>query len=260
MAREFDTLLVDSSDGVATITINRPEHRNGVTGTMVAELYAVVSDLAQRPADARIVVLTGAGDRFFCPGADLDASRLDPDGPTPDMPDLQLMHIARVLHEMPQVTLAAINGSCAGAGLGWAAGCDLRIASASATFATAFLDVGVAGDMGLPWSLSRIVGAARARELFFLTRKFDAQHAFEIGLVSGVHPTESFRGEVERAVDRLRGVAPRALRTLKANFVAADRMGFADFVDIESERHVALVTGPEFSAGVERFLRSSGRG
>ena len=79
-----------------------------------------------------------------------------------------------LLHEMPQVTIAAINGACAGAGLGWACACDLRYAVADAKFNTAFLDVAVAGDMGLPWTLPRIVGAGRARELSLLPRKLDA--------------------------------------------------------------------------------------
>src|SRR5580765_8151085 len=151
------TLAVD--DGVATITLDRPEQRNGMTGEMVAETYAALHDLRAR-TDVRVVVLTGAGDRFFCPGADLDHSKRTADEPSP-MPDPRVMQIPVILHEMPQVTLAAINGSCAGAGFGWAAACDLRVAVAHAKFATAFLDVGVAGDMGLPWTLTRILGAAK---------------------------------------------------------------------------------------------------
>jgi 2-(1,2-epoxy-1,2-dihydrophenyl)acetyl-CoA isomerase len=248
-----DTVQLDVDDGVATITIDRPEHRNGMNSEMVVEMYDIVHALARR-TDVRIVVLTGAGDRFFCPGADLDASRRDLDEPAPPMPDLRYMEAAVVLHEMPAVTIAAINGSCAGAGLGWAAGCDLRVASSTANFATAFLDVGVAGDMGLPWSLSRIVGGAKARELFFLRGKFSATDALEVGLVSAVFEPAEFRAGIGAIVTRLRNASPEALRSMKANFVAAERMSFGDFVALESERHVALVTGPSFQAGVARFL------
>ena len=248
-----EAIRLDIDDGVATITIDRPEHRNGMNTEMVVEMYDTVHLLARR-TDVRIVVLTGAGDRFFCPGADLDASRRDPDAPTPEMPDLRYMEAAVVLHEMPAVTIAAINGSCAGAGLGWAAGCDLRVASTSANFATAFLDVGVAGDMGLPWSLSRIVGGAKARELFFLRGKFSAAEALEMGLVSAILEPVEFRAGVAEVVARLRNASPEALKAMKANFVASERMTFSDFVAIESERHVALVTGPSFQAGVARFL------
>ncbi len=248
-----DTIRLDIDDGVATITIDRPEHRNGVNLAMVTEIYDTVLALAAR-SDLRVVVLTGAGDRFFCPGADLDGSRRSDDSPAAQMPDLRYMQTAVVLHEMPAVTIAAINGSCAGAGLGWAAGCDLRVASSTAMFATAFLDIGVAGDMGLPWSLSRIVGPAKARELFFLQGKFSATEALEMGLVSAVHAPDEFRSEVAAVVDRLRNASPDALMALKANFVAAERLSFGDFVALESERHVALVTGPSFQAGIARFI------
>ena len=207
-----DPVRLDVVDGVATITIDRPDHRNAMTLEMVTQMYDVVHDLAR--GDARIVVLTGAGDRFFCPGADLQASRRD-DGAEPAvMPDLRYMESAVVLHEMPAVTIAAINGSCAGAGLGWAAGCDLRVASSNAMFATAFLDIGVAGDMGLPWSLSRIVGAAKARELFFLGGKFSAAEALDMGLVSAVFEPATFRAGVGDIVERLRAASPAVLRAM----------------------------------------------
>jgi len=92
---------------------------------MVAETYAALHDLRAR-TDVRVVVLTGAGDRFFCPGADLDHSKRTADAPPP-MPDPRVLHIPVMLHEMPQVTLRRSNGSCAGAGFGWAAACDLRV-------------------------------------------------------------------------------------------------------------------------------------
>lgn len=255
----YETLLFDIDNGVATITFNRPQHRNAVTQQMVVELYDAVHGVAEND-DVRVVVLTGSGDRFFNPGADLDASRRPVAAaghdPAP-MLDPRYLHISAILHEMPQVSLAAINGSCAGAGFGWALGCDLRVASSTAKFATAFLDVGVAGDMGVPWSLPRIVGSTRARELLFLRGKFDAAEALQLGLVSALFAPEEFRSGVAAIVTRLRTAAPRALRTLKLNLVAAERMSFVDFLDLETQRHYPLVTGPDFDAGVESFL--SGR-
>ena len=141
---------------------------------------------------------------------------------------------------MPAVTIAAVNGACAGAGLGWALACDFRFAAESARFNVAFLDVGVAGDMGGPWSLSRIVGSARARELYFLPGKFDAAEALRIGMVTRVFPDDRFREEVDAIVNRLTDCAPIALRTLKANFVDAERMDFAGYVALESERHFRM--------------------
>jgi 2-(1,2-epoxy-1,2-dihydrophenyl)acetyl-CoA isomerase len=256
----YETLLLDIDDGVATLTFNRPDHRNAVTAEMVLELYQAVSSVAEND-DVRVLVLTGAGDRFFNPGADLDASRQSggtaSDDPAP-MLDSHYLQTSAVLYDMPQVTVAAINGSCAGAGFGWAAACDIRVASRTAKFATAFLDVGVAGDMGLPWSLTRMIGSAKARELMFLRGKFDATTALEMGIVAEVFEPDEFHEGVEMVIARLRGAAPRALRTMKLNMVAAERMSFKDFIDLETQRHYPLVTGPEFGQGVESFL--AGRG
>ena len=103
---------------------------------------------------------------------------------------------------MPAVTIAAINGACAGAGFGWACACDFRFATASARFNTAFLEVGIAGDMGGPWTLARIVGPAVARELYMLPTKIDAAEALRIGLVSRVFDDDVFLDEVAAIVGR----------------------------------------------------------
>jgi 2-(1,2-epoxy-1,2-dihydrophenyl)acetyl-CoA isomerase len=238
----------DVDGPVATITLVRPGRHNGMTTEMVVAAYEALSELASRH-EVRVVVLTGGGDRFFCPGADLAG------GPPGDRPvEPWHFHVSVLLHEMPQVTVAAINGSVAGAGLSWACACDLRLATASARFATAFLDVGVAGDFGLPWTLSRIVGPARARELFLLAGRFDAERAHALGLVSAVYEDTRFRDEVAAVVERLAAAAPGALSALKANFVAAERLGFADYIDIETQRHLPLVNGPEFRERARAFV------
>jgi 2-(1,2-epoxy-1,2-dihydrophenyl)acetyl-CoA isomerase len=160
-----------------------------------------------------------------------------------------------LLHEMPAVSIAVINGACAGAGLGWAAACDLRVAAGSAKFNTAFLDVAVAGDMALPWSLPRLLGAGKARELCMLPGKFDATEAHRIGFVARVFPDEQFADEAEAVVQRLAGAAPAALRTMKSNFLEAEQRDLASFIEIESERHLALFalddTREAFAAKVE---------
>lgn len=164
--------------------------------------------------------------------------------------------MSSLLHEMRAVTIAAINGACAGAALGWACACDFRFAARSARFNTAFLDVGVAGDMGGPWTLSRIVGAARARELYFMPGKFDADEALRIGLVNRVFSDESFRAEVGAIVERLSAAAPIALRTMKSNFVEAERMDFRSYIDLETARHIPMFsthdTREAFAAKVQK--------
>jgi 2-(1,2-epoxy-1,2-dihydrophenyl)acetyl-CoA isomerase len=146
-----------------------------------------------------VLVLTGAGDTF-CPGAELRPAAEAPASADAAaarvLPAAETYHSARLLRELPAVTVAAVNGACAGAGFAWAAACDLRVASTKARFATAFVNVGLPGELGLAWTLPRIVGANRARELMYLSPKLDAEQAREYGFVSRVWPAESFQAEL----------------------------------------------------------------
>jgi 2-(1,2-epoxy-1,2-dihydrophenyl)acetyl-CoA isomerase len=249
--REFQTILWEQDGGIGTITINRPEQFNGMTNTMLRETHELLHDVADDDS-VTVVVLTGAG-KAFCPGADLKHYTSGaPNEPNKD----EYFDVPVMLHEMPQLTVAAINGACAGAGLGWACGCDFRYAARSAKLNTAFLDVAVAGDMGLPWSLPRIVGAAAARDLSFFPRKVTADEAAAIGLVNAAFDDDVFRDEVRARVERLAGAAPLARRSMKAHYVAAESMGFGEFVAIETKAHGTITASADtkeaFSAFVEK--------
>ena len=162
---------------------------------------------------------------------------------------------------MPAITVAAVNGACAGAGFGWACGCDLRVAARSAMFNTAFLNVAVAGDMGLPWSLPRLVGAARARELSFFSEKFSAAEAHRIGLVARVWDDGGFRDEVAKLVARLAGAAPLALKTLKAHYLAAERGGASPTTSISRPTdHLRIVKSADTAEAFRAFLEKRAPG
>ncbi|MDX1385556.1 MAG: enoyl-CoA hydratase-related protein [Thermoanaerobaculia bacterium] len=250
---EYATIRYAADDGVATLTLDRPDRLNGMTNRMVRETYEALSAAADDPS-LRVLVLTGAG-RGFCPGADLGHFTSDERNPADDEPlEVAHFHVARLLHEMPAVTVAAINGACAGAGLGWACGCDLRLATRSANFSTAFLRVAVAGDMGLPWSLPRLVGAARARELSFLCEKFGAEEARAWGLVARVFDDGVFRAEVADVVARLAKASPTALRALKAHYVAAESESLADYLDRETRAHMEIVRSDDTREAFRAFL------
>jgi 2-(1,2-epoxy-1,2-dihydrophenyl)acetyl-CoA isomerase len=249
---DFDTILYEKDGPVATLTLNRPDRMNAMTNRMVLETGRALVAAAEDP-ELRVLVLTGSG-RSFCPGADLQgvaSGSINEDRLRPED-----FRVPVQLHNLPAVTIAAVNGACAGAGLGWALACDLRVAARSAKFNTAFLDVGVAGDMGGPWSLGHLVGRAKARELYFLPDKFDADEALRIGMVNRVADDDRFRDEVALVVDRLRSAAPIALRTMKANFLDAERMDLAAFVGVETERHTRMFTTEDtreaFAAKVEK--------
>ena len=236
---DYATIRVDRDGPLATLTLNRPEHRNGMSNRMVREVYEALGGIAGDGV-TRVLVLTGAGDSF-CPGADMSLSTSDQADPAETAPIDQIcFQVPALLHEMPAVTLAAINGPCAGAGLGWACGADLRVATRRARFNTAFVNVAFAGDMGIPWSLPRLVGAAKARELSLICEKFDAETALRIGLVARVFDDDVFARETRAIVEGLLARSPVALKTLKSHYVAAERMTYSDFIALETERHFQI--------------------
>lgn len=246
---ELQTIRWEVDGGIARLTLDRPDRLNGMTNRMVREVHDVLADAVEDPS-FRVLVLTGEG-RGFCPGADLGHF-------TEGGADEQLLphhfQVSTLLHELPAVTVAAVNGACAGAGMGWALACDLRTMAASAKMNTAFLDVAVAGDMGLPWLLPRLVGAAKARELSFLPSKLTADEALRIGLVARVFPDESFRDDTEALVGSLLAKSPTALRALKQHYVAAERMGFGEFLDLESVHHLEIAASADTAEAFRAFV------
>ena len=249
MRNDFQTITFSVQDGIGRLTLNRPDRLNGITNQMMRDLYDVLAELPTLP-EARVVVLTGAG-RGFCPGADLghysSGAAEQPLAP-------EHFQLTAMLHELPQVTVAAVNGACAGAGLGWAAACDLRYAARSANFNSAFLGVGISGDMAGPWLLPRIIGASRARELFLMPGKFSAEEAERIGLVSKVFDDDEFRPEVDAIVARLAASAPLAVRAMKQNFIAAENMSLREYIRVETERHQRTGASEDSRAAFRAFV------
>lgn len=229
---DYDTILYEVDGNLATVTMNRPDSLNGITHTMMRELYECLNIVALNE-DVRVVLFTGAG-RGFCPGVDLKAAT---SGDNQEPNRREYFHITTLLHEMPKVTIAAVNGACAGAGFGWACACDLRYASERAVFNSAFLGVGISGDMAGPWLLPRIVGATKARELFFSSQKFGAEEAERMGLVLNTFPAETFREDVQAIAERLAKSAPLAIGEMKKNFINAENMPLRDYIEVETERH-----------------------
>ena len=229
---DYETILCEVEDNLATITLNRPDSLNGITNTMMRELYECLNVVAL-DEQVRVVLFTGAG-RGFCPGVDLKAST---SGVNQEPNRREYFHITTLLHEMPKITIAAVNGACAGAGFGWACACDLRYASERAVFNSAFLGVAISGDMAGPWLLPRIVGATKARELFFMSQKFGADEAERIGLVLKTFSEGTFRDEVRAIAQRLAKSAPLAIGEMKKNFINAENMPLRDYIEVETERH-----------------------
>ncbi|MCJ2179364.1 enoyl-CoA hydratase/isomerase family protein [Novosphingobium album (ex Hu et al. 2023)] len=239
------TVLVEQQAGIALVTLNRPERRNGVTVGMCREVYEAVRQVSE--SDARVLVLRGAGNDF-CVGADIAPSKETPvaDG-THEPVTTGFYHASTLLHTMPQVTIAAIDGGCAGAGMGWATSCDLRFATARARFSTAFLNVGVSGDMGLAWNLDRLLGGAKARELLFFPDRFGGEEALAMGLVNRLFADEVLHDETLALARQLAARDPLALRLMKANCVSAETLTIGEYIDIETERHLQTTSRPELN-------------
>ena len=250
-------VLIERRDALAIVTLNRPERRNGVTLGLCVGLYDALVAIAA--SDARVVILRGAG-TDFCVGADIGGAGADAEAVArPSGFDDQgpIYHASLLLHTMPQVTLAAIDGGCAGAGMGWAAACDFRFATPEARFSTAFLNVAASGDMGLAWSLTRILGGARARELLFFPAKLTGEQALELGFVSRLFSRDSLHEEVGMLADQLRDRDPLALGLMKANVVSAEQLPLAEYIAIETARHLRCAGRPDFGARMAELFAKS---
>lgn len=244
--------------GVATITLARPEHYNTMSRQLLEEVLAAMEAAAEDDA-VRAVILTGSG-RAFCAGGDLqEFSRREPGGgPRSLEADIRrlrgFMRTSQLLREMPKVTFAAINGACAGAGLAWACAADIRYGAASAVFNTAFMTAGLSGDFGGTWTLPRIVGPARARELYLLAEKFRAPEAERLGLVSAVLPDEELLPFVRGRAERVAGFAPLTVRAIKANLNDSLDVSFSTMLDREADRHTRCGRTEDAAEAARAFL------
>ena len=232
--------LEQVKDGVAILTMNRPERLNAMSRPMLEAMEAALGRLAGAP-EIGAVVLTGAG-RAFCAGGDVKAMAEGAEvaGGSLEERAQQLrarMEVSRWLHEMPKPTIAMVRGAAAGAGLSLALACDLRVASETAKFTTAFARVGYSGDFGGSYFLTRLVGTARARELYFTAELLDAARALAIGLVNRVVPDAELETETLGLAGRLARGPRIAHRYIKRNMNAAESGTLAELLDLEAWHH-----------------------
>src|SRR5215467_1085234 len=232
-------LIESAADGVVTLTLNRPDRLNALATGILDGLLEALPRLAEDPA-AAVIVLTGAG-RAFCSGGDVKAmAERSNDADVRDAVRRLRgrMEVSRILHELPKPTIAMINGPAAGAGLSLALACDLRIAGVSARLVTAFVRVGFSGDFGGSYFLTRLVGTAKARELYFTGRPVDADEALTLGLVSQVVPDEELTTVTMELARSLAHGPSIALSLMKRNLNCAESGGLAELLDMEAMHQV----------------------
>jgi len=235
-----DDLLESIVDGVATLTMNRPRQLNSLTSTMRDAMVETLSRLASDPQVA-VVILTGSGNAF-CAGGDIqemaDGTEFAADT-LEGKADLlrQQMESARLLHDMQKPTIAMVRGAAAGAGLSLALACDLRIASETAKFITAFTRVGYSGDFGGSYYLTRLIGTGKARELYYTSDLITAGKALELGMVNRVVPDTELEQETMELAKRLAKGPLVAFRYIKRNMNAAETGTLKEVLDLEAWHH-----------------------
>jgi len=270
---EYSDILYSVTDGVATITLNRPDKLNAWTAAMQGSVKHALMDAA-RDAAVRVITITGAG-RGFCAGADMGALQkidsvkwneraLAHDGPPADLASLPKIGPTVSAHyggrfgylmSIPKPIIAAINGPCAGIGLVFTLYCDLRFAAHDAKFTTAFAQRGLIAEHGISWLLPRLCGMANALDVLLSARKFTAADALRIGMVNAVYQQESFNKDVTAYARQLAdAVSPRSMAVMKAQLWKALYQDLNEAVataDVEMQKSFAT---EDFKEGVAHFV------
>lgn len=259
---EIDTgtaqLLCEVRDGVAIITLNRPEARNALGDVLTPALRRMIRERGDDP-DVRALMITGAGDAF-CAGGDVKGMGARPAGKsmTAEAKATRLKERQRTLTGalagLRKPTVAALPGPAAGAGLAIALACDIRLAAASAFVSTGYARVGLSGDYGVAWLLTRLVGTAKARELMFTADRVDAAACERIGLVNRVLPDASFREDALAFAKSLANGPAITLGLMKDNLDDALDLPFLEALDAEADRLVRSAATADHKEAVRAFI------
>jgi 2-(1,2-epoxy-1,2-dihydrophenyl)acetyl-CoA isomerase len=261
-----DDVLVERQGGLVVVTLNRPEKKNAIGSRIWADLTAVLDEVTVEPS-CRALLLTGAEGNFSS-GADLspgldnepagDGSRGGLTGRGPQAVLHEMRTIGEVLvklQKLPKPTVAAVDGVCYGVGLGLAMACDLVVASDRARFCEVFVKRGMALDGGTSWTLPRLVGNRRARQMAFFGDPVDAATALDWGLVNEVVPADELAGTGLAWAQRLAGGPTTALSLIKRLLDGSDGSSFADAIEDEARaQHIAFST-KDIQEGIGSFLQ-----
>ncbi|MEU9194418.1 enoyl-CoA hydratase/isomerase family protein [Streptomyces hundungensis] len=254
-----DTVLYEVSDGLATITINRPEAMNAMNTEAKVALREAVRAAAADPA-VRAVLLTATG-RAFCVGQDLKehvasltADREAGTGQTMSTVREHYNPILTALTEMPKPVVAGVNGVAAGAGLGFALAADYRVVADTAAFNTSFAGVALTADSGVSWTLPRLIGQSRAADLLLFPRSVSASEAYEIGLVNKVVPADELAAAALAVARTLADGPTVAYGALKASLAYGAGHTLAEALEKEDELQAKAGASEDHAIAVAAFL------
>jgi 2-(1,2-epoxy-1,2-dihydrophenyl)acetyl-CoA isomerase len=248
-------VLEERAGNILTLRMNRPERLNALNVPLARELAAALNRAAADDT-IRVVVLTGA-DRAFCAGGDLPFLRDARERKAPgELKDLLVAgrEIILTIATMPKPVVAAINGAAAGGGMNLALACDIRIASETAVFAESFANLALYPDYGGTYFLPRLVGPARAAELFFTGEIITAAQAEKLGIVSHVIPGASFEAETIRLAERLAAAPPLPVRAAKKALCGAGMEELARALDEENRYQLDFFMSQDCVEGIDAFF------
>jgi 2-(1,2-epoxy-1,2-dihydrophenyl)acetyl-CoA isomerase len=253
----YRTITFAIADGIARLTLNRPERLNSFNVEMHDEVRAALDAVAAPQSGARVLVLSGAG-RGFCAGQDLGDRAVAPGGATVDLSDsLEKRYNPLVLslRALPMPVIAAVNGVAAGAGANIALACDLVIATRSANFIQSFANIGLIPDSGGTWQLPRLVGNARALGLALLGEKLSAENAEKWGLIWRCVDDAEFAGYVEELARRLADAPTRGLARTKQAIYGSWGRTYEEALAVERDLQRELGQTADYAEGVAAFTQ-----
>jgi 2-(1,2-epoxy-1,2-dihydrophenyl)acetyl-CoA isomerase len=247
-------LLETVEDGVALLTLNRPDRLNAFSDEMLRALIEAFTRLGAE-AEVRAIVLTGAG-RGFCAGGDIKGmANRKPRTFEQRIEDLRWKsQLPLAMRECPKVVIGMINGVAVGAGLALALACDLRVAARSARFGTAFATVAFSGDLGGSWLLTRLVGTAKARELYFTADLFNAEKAMDLGLITEIADDASLRSETMALAQRFARGPTIAYGYMKRNLHAAETEPLTTVLELEAVHQTRTALTEDHAEAVRAFV------
>jgi enoyl-CoA hydratase/carnithine racemase len=248
-----DDLRCDVADGIATITLNRPERKNAFTLAMIDAWAAALRDARDDPG-VRVVVVTGAGDAF-CSGVDLGVFGEIEDRPLARKRMLtdHIYKVVNAVRELDKPYIAAVNGVAVGAGLDMALMADLRFAASTARMAEGYITVGLVPGDGGCYFLPRLVGPSKALELLLSGEFVDAAEALRIGMVNRVFDAADLRAETARFATRLCGLAPVALAMIKRTVYQSASMSLEASLDLISSHMAIVQSTDDFGEAMSAF-------
>ena len=250
----YETIQFDVTDGVARLTLNRPDRLNSFNVAMHGEVKHALALVREDPA-CRVLVITGAG-RGFCAGQDLGDRAVAPGASAPDLGEsieLRYKPLVLGLRSLPKPVIAAVNGVAAGAGANIALACDLVIAAKSATFIQSFAKLGLVPDSGGTWSLPRLVGPARAIGLTFLGDKLSAEQAAAWGLIWRCVEDTEFASVVDQLARQLAGAPTLGLARTKEAIYSSGLRTLEQQLDVERDFQRELGVSADYAEGVAAF-------